>query len=382
VETLSAGESVTAGILDDEAPRDGPVGASGSPAPRDPGWSARSRGREAGKGDLRPGISGSGAARTAELAVHPPVLNSALVHDPSAGVPSGTEERGDDPVASGVVPVPPGEPVVAAGVDEDEFAALRSPAAPFDVCDYLLVPGEGWRAAHPSREHRCTAVRPPLQLGAEKQRRLCLVGEHARCALFEEARKRRVGVLADAGLTEEAVANRRARPLVRSAPLVLEGGGAIRRPGELGPRAARAAQAAIGILAAVAIVAFVAARMLGQSDGQPATPGPGGVSAPSMEPSPIFAAETPVPPSPAATPFKTTPLPMTPEPSSEGGSLAPVTAVPSEAPTPILRTYRVKAGDTLVSIAARFDTTVKAIQELNAIEDARLIRVGQILKIP
>jgi LysM repeat protein len=42
----------------------------------------------------------------------------------------------------------------------------------------------------------------------------------------------------------------------------------------------------------------------------------------------------------------------------------------------------VKAGDTLVGIAARFGTTPKAISELNGITDPSSLKVGQTLKIP
>ena len=44
--------------------------------------------------------------------------------------------------------------------------------------------------------------------------------------------------------------------------------------------------------------------------------------------------------------------------------------------------YTVKPGDTLSGIAARFNTTVKAIQAANNIADPRVIRSGQVLVIP
>lgn len=45
-------------------------------------------------------------------------------------------------------------------------------------------------------------------------------------------------------------------------------------------------------------------------------------------------------------------------------------------------TYTVKAGDTLSGIAKTYKTTVAALVALNAIVDANVIRVGQVLKIP
>lgn len=55
---------------------------------------------------------------------------------------------------------------------------------------------------------------------------------------------------------------------------------------------------------------------------------------------------------------------------------------PSPTPTPAARTYKVKAGDTLTLIAARFHTTVGALRDANGIANVRLIRIGQVLVIP
>ena len=44
-------------------------------------------------------------------------------------------------------------------------------------------------------------------------------------------------------------------------------------------------------------------------------------------------------------------------------------------------TYIVQSGDTLTSIAMKFDTTVQAIAELNDLQNPNLIYVGEILKI-
>lgn len=55
---------------------------------------------------------------------------------------------------------------------------------------------------------------------------------------------------------------------------------------------------------------------------------------------------------------------------------APATAAPSTA-----KTYTVKSGDNLSTIAAKNGTTVKALQDLNGIKNANLIQVGQVLKM-
>ncbi|MCX7670282.1 MAG: LysM peptidoglycan-binding domain-containing protein [Anaerolineae bacterium] len=46
------------------------------------------------------------------------------------------------------------------------------------------------------------------------------------------------------------------------------------------------------------------------------------------------------------------------------------------------RTYTVRAGDTLVSIATKFGVTVQAIQQLNNLSSPDKIYTGQVLKIP
>jgi N-acetylmuramoyl-L-alanine amidase len=44
--------------------------------------------------------------------------------------------------------------------------------------------------------------------------------------------------------------------------------------------------------------------------------------------------------------------------------------------------YVVRAGDTLSSIARRFGTTIRSLQDANGIRDADLVRIGRTLKIP
>lgn len=56
----------------------------------------------------------------------------------------------------------------------------------------------------------------------------------------------------------------------------------------------------------------------------------------------------------------------------------PGTATPKPAP---VRTYTVKRGDTLYSIARKYNTTVTKIAQTNNIKNVNVIRVGQVLKI-
>jgi LysM repeat protein len=64
----------------------------------------------------------------------------------------------------------------------------------------------------------------------------------------------------------------------------------------------------------------------------------------------------------------TAPVPLT----------APVTTVPEVTPT----TYVLGAGDTLGELAGRFDTTVEALMEINDLEDATSLLVGDVIVIP
>jgi peptidoglycan DL-endopeptidase LytE len=70
-----------------------------------------------------------------------------------------------------------------------------------------------------------------------------------------------------------------------------------------------------------------------------------------------------------------------------GGSSATLTSSPAATPAPVASTtatgttYRVVAGDTLGSIAARFGTTIAALAATNHLANPNLILVGQVLTI-
>jgi LysM repeat protein len=71
--------------------------------------------------------------------------------------------------------------------------------------------------------------------------------------------------------------------------------------------------------------------------------------------------------------------------SDNGTTLAtPTTTAPTEKTTTTAgerRRYRVQRGDTLESIAARFDTTVEALIELNPEIDPLALRPGQRIRV-
>jgi LysM repeat protein len=163
-----------------------------------------------------------------------------------------------------------------------------------------------------------------------------------------------------------------------TAPVVVERSRAL-LSFDSSPGRRRWGQLGLVLLMLVALVAVVVAR----SDGD-GTPAAGGVESPGPPSS-----ETPG----ASTEATTGPTPGS-SATSSGGSAAPSASsntTPRPAKTPPVATppaagagttYTVKRGDTLSSIAARFGTTVAAIQKRNGIADPSLIHVGEVLEIP
>jgi LysM repeat protein len=128
-------------------------------------------------------------------------------------------------------------------------------------------------------------------------------------------------------------------------------------------------QAIVVILLGLAFAAILAARLT--AGGAPAVVD--GVSSPTPAISSGASGHPPtsVPSGSAA--------PSTGSSSSPGASGA---AGSSQPPAVGTRTYKVKSGDTLVGIAAKFGTTPKALSKLNGITNPSALKVGQILQIP
>ena len=138
-------------------------------------------------------------------------------------------------------------------------------------------------------------------------------------------------------------------------------------------------QAILIALLALAFAAIVLARLT--TGGVPAVVSAGSAS-------PQASVRAAAAPSLAATARKKTPAP-TPVPKAsaapakaKASPAAAASATPRLPATPTTRTYKVKAGDTLIAIAAKFKTTQQAIRRLNGITDPSTLRIGQILKIP
>ena len=235
------------------------------------------------------------------------------------------------------------------------------------LCPYLASSGGAWRHSTPSRRHRCVAVAPPAPQPVDKQRRHCLSREHVDCSTFRAARGARTTTLAagaDPALVETA--DRRRRPIARTAPVLLE-------PSRLVDQAVRLRlDRAPGqvVLVALMIVAFAIVALARLS------------AAGDSKPSPASIASSPPPaslsPSPGAS-LQPTASASLAAPSSPPASPS---VVPAASSAPSFRaSYTVKPGDTLIGIAGRFNTTTARIRSANNLSSSAL-RVGQVLKIP
>jgi LysM repeat protein len=232
---------------------------------------------------------------------------------------------------------------------------------PTRICPYLAAADGTWRSSTVAREHRCGAVSPPAILATEKQRRLCLTPDFAGCATFEAARAARPIVHDRPQMLP--------RPLARATPMVLDHGRMdITVPAFRTDRSS--SQAILIALMGLAFAAILLARFTSGST-------PAGATDPSPTPAATtHASQTTGSPLPSS-------LPSTPA-VAPSGSTAPA-ASPRATPRPTnvsSRTYKVKSGDTLIGIAAKFGTTTKAIAALNGLKNTSSLRIGQVLKIP
>jgi LysM repeat protein len=286
-------------------------------------------------------------------------------------------------VAPGAVDAAPEPPPVAP--DDRSLDRVRA------VCPHLVAGDGDWRTVVPAREHRCTAVDPPAPLALDKQRRLCLTEEHVGCATYLAAARSLVvdessstrspdAALGAAGpgalAPDEPSTSQAARPsaagrwpMPRTAPVVVDRGGfslASWRPDR------PVAQLGLVALMVLAFVVLAVARLTSDG-GSAAGPSPSSSLASIAVPS-----TTPGSSSPASSASPSVVPSAIPGASAESGAASGLTASPAASPT----AYRVRSGDTLTSIAARFGTSVAILRRLNDIADPSLLRVGQLLQVP
>jgi LysM repeat protein len=92
-------------------------------------------------------------------------------------------------------------------------------------------------------------------------------------------------------------------------------------------------------------------------------------------------------PPPLPLPVSVTPAPVTPtapvvaKPVAKPVAAKPVAAKPKPKPAPAPKTYVVKSGDTLTSIAKAHGTTVAHLVAINGIANPNKIRAGQTIKL-
>jgi LysM repeat protein len=244
------------------------------------------------------------------------------------------------------------------------------------ICPYLLAADGSWRASTPARDHRCTAVVPPAPLAFEKQRRLCLVADHRSCATFQAATgEGDLGAISAMPMIRATT--RSTRAMARTTPVILDHGRfvvgvpALRSGGGIG-------QGLVIALMAIAFAFLVFARLSSSGGGSP-DQGLAGASHRSQAPSATPTRRPAASPTAAQATAAPTPQP-TPKPTSGAHSPTPV---PSASSTPAIvpATYRVRSGDTLSGIAARYGTTVSALMKRNGITDPSRLRVGQVLHL-
>lgn len=238
------------------------------------------------------------------------------------------------------------------------------------ICPYLLSDDAMWRAATPSRDHRCTAVQPATPLSSDKQRQVCLVTAHRQCSTYLAAQE---GSTASArGRVETPGQTGGTRTTVRTAPLLLDQGHLPARPPLLSERP-RLGQAALLMLMAAAFALFVIVRLSGSGNGSDRVAA-GAVG--SQRPLPSASPRRSASPRASAVPLRTL------VPSGSGtASAGPGVSAPPPA-SPAIASYKVVRGDTLNRIAGRFGTTAAVLMELNGIKDPSKLRIGQVLDLP
>lgn len=252
------------------------------------------------------------------------------------------------------------------------------------ICPYLLSADRAWRSAEPSRDLRCTAVEPPALLTPEKQRRLCLVAEHGACATFQAASGAgELGAVAS-GRHRPRVVGPSGRPIVRTAPVVLDHARLAMAAPNITVSRSVAQAGLIGLMTlAFAIILIARLSVGGGSPDRPDSVGGAGAVA---TPSPVVSPSTPAVAAVPSASSDHTLVPSDVEPSEappEAAASAPPEATPEPpAATPEPKTYKVKRGDTLSGIAAEYGTTAKKLMKLNGIKDPTKLRVGQVIDLP
>lgn len=261
------------------------------------------------------------------------------------------------------------EATLARPTESPDTASITSGTLP-NLCPYLATVDGNWRSSSAVREHRCVAVTPPVPLALEKQRRLCLVADHATCATYGAAVAARPPLArrTDSGL----------RAIARTTPVILDHRRFDLRLPAFRPDRVSGQGLLVGLLG-LAFAAILIARPAG--DGR-AVDGAGGIDALASPGATTAAAASaePAPSSPASEAPVITGRPIAS--AAPSASSQPTSAPASAQPAGSGSTYKVRSGDTLSAIAPRFGTTTKVLMNLNKITDPSKLKIGQVLRLP
>jgi LysM repeat protein len=254
----------------------------------------------------------------------------------------------------------------------DAGAPLAEPSPRSSGCPFLLSEDGGWRLEAPSRDHRCAAFSPAAPLAPEKQARLCLTDAHVSCATYLAsiaAREARLGA---------PPAERATRWGLARTTTVIEDPGGVRSRLLTAALDRRRWPAIPAILLVGTLFVLAVTGLRG------VLPITGVAASPSLSAPPVALATATVAPVTTQAPVLTLPPTGSVEPTTSAPAPTPIAPAQTAGPTPkpTYRTYRVRSGDTLSGIAAKFHTTVTAISQLNHISDPSKLRIGQILLIP
>ena len=219
---------------------------------------------------------------------------------------------------------------------------MSSSTPQISICPCLGSADEaGSSQSRPSAQHRCFSDGAPLEVSFRRQTASCLTAGHARCSRFLERWSE-----------EEPEEPRGGRSLGAFDSTLAEGALVLVMAGMI-------AFALFAIAPRPAPVAFArdaqppAAEVASGNQGNSATVAASAVTAATATPAPTVA--------PTAVPAR----------------------VPAATPTPSrAKSYLVKAGDTIYSIARANGVAPDALAKANSLSDPKLLKVGQTLKIP
>ena len=315
------------------------------------------------------------------------------------GMTGGDLSGSDGAVAAGRASSEPIPPVSMPPSPGPTSASASPGATPQDAgqwldatCPYLRSTDGSWRSVVPQHGQRCWGQQPPAALEPMTQERLCRTQAHTRCEVFVAAEQRHLDALTRDHVSPERL-DGRFGVLVRPSTLVLDDSGPVRLPLPLPPGviAGRRRRVAVGLGLAGLVVIVALLAGLGSGGGPQPTQSP---PIAFVSPSPVVAratasptrSPTPRPTHATVTPTAVTPTAVTPTtvpatPVATPVSTPVATPVPTPTPSPgqspgIRTTYRVRKGDTLAGIAAKFGVTKKQLLAVNDFETRRIFATG------